>query len=54
LHIPYEGWGYSFEAAHVMQCLENEMLESDKVPLDFTLDLVETLDAIMEKVGLIY
>lgn len=54
LHIPYEGWGYAFEAAHVMQCLENEMLESDKVPLDFTLNLVETLDAIREKVGLIY
>ena len=54
LHIPYEGWGYSFEAAHVMQCLENEMLESDKVPLDFTLDLVETLDAVRERVGLIY
>lgn len=54
LHFPYEGWGYSFEAAHVMQCLENEMLESDKVPLDFTLDLVETLDAVREKVGLVY
>jgi predicted dehydrogenase len=54
LHLPYEGWGYSFEAAHVMQCLENEMLESDKVPLDFTLDLVETLDAVRERVGLTY
>ena len=54
LHIPYEGWGYSFEAAHVMQCLENEMLESDKLPLDFTLDLVETLDAVRGKVGLEY
>jgi len=54
LHIPYEGWGYAFEAAHVMQCLENEMLESDKLPLDFTLDLTETLDVIREKVGLEY
>lgn len=52
--MPYEGWGYSFEAEHVMQCLENEMLESDKVPLDFTLDLVETLDAVREKIGLEY
>jgi predicted dehydrogenase len=54
LHLPYEGWGYSFEAAHVMQCLENEMLESDKIPLDLTLDLVETLDIVREKVGLEY
>jgi predicted dehydrogenase len=54
LHIPYEGWGYAFEAAHVMQCLENQMLESDKLPLDFTLDLAETLDCIREKIGLEY
>ena len=54
LDIPYLGRGYSYEADHVMQCLENEMLESEIVPLDFTLDLVETLDTIREKVGLVY
>ncbi|MFN0035163.1 MAG: Gfo/Idh/MocA family protein [Saprospiraceae bacterium] len=54
IDLPYAGRGYSFEAAHVVQCLENEMLESDAVPLDFTLDLVETLDTIREKVGLEY
>ncbi len=54
LDIPYEGWGYHYEAAHVMQCLDNEMLESDIAPLDLTLDLVETLDAIRRKVGLEY
>ena len=52
--LPYDGWGYAFEAAHVMDCLEKEMLESDLLPLDFTLDLVETLDAIREKIGLEY
>jgi len=54
LDIPYIGRGYSYEAAHVMQCLENEMLESETIPLDFTLDLIETLDTIREKVGLVY
>lgn len=54
LHIPYEGWGYSFEAAHVMECLEKQMLESDLLPLDFTLDLAETLDTIREKIALEY
>jgi len=54
LDIPYIGRGYSYEAAHVMQCLENELFESETLPLDFTLDLVETLDAIREKVGLVY
>ena len=54
LDIPYIGRGYAYEAAHVMQCLENEMLESETIPLDFTLDLIETLDTIREKVGLVY
>ncbi len=54
IEMPYEGWGYHFEAAHVMECLENGLLESDRVPLDFTLDLMETLDLIREKVGLEY
>ena len=54
LGIPYEGWGYHYEAAHVMSCLENDMLESEMAPLDLTLDLVETLDVIRTKVGLEY
>ncbi|MEO6760225.1 MAG: Gfo/Idh/MocA family oxidoreductase, partial [Saprospiraceae bacterium] len=54
IDLPYSGWGYAFEAAHVMDCLEKERLESDRLPLDFTLDLVETLDTIREKIGLEY
>lgn len=54
MEFPYEGWGYHFEAAHVMECLANGRLESDLVPLDFTLDLVEMLDTIREKIGLEY
>jgi predicted dehydrogenase len=54
LDIPYLGRGYHYEAAHVMQCLENELLESDVVPLDFSLDLMETLDVVREKIGLEY
>lgn len=52
--FPYEGWGYHFEAAHVMECVRNGLLESDRVPLDFTLDLMDTLDTIREKIGLEY
>ena len=54
IDLPYEGWGYHYEAAHVMQCLENEVLESNIASLELTLDLVETLDAIRQKVGLEY
>ncbi len=52
--LPYSGWGYSFEAAHVMQCLREGLLESDRVPLDFTLGLMGTLDEIRRQVGLEY
>lgn len=54
IDLPYMGRGYCYEAAHVMECLENELLESEVVPLDFTLDLMDTLDTIREKIGLIY
>jgi predicted dehydrogenase len=54
IEMPYDGWGYQYEAAHVMDCLEREMLESDVVPLNFTLDLTETLDNIRGKIGLEY
>lgn len=54
LEFPYAGHGYSFEAAHVMRCLESGLLESPRVPLGFTLDLIETLDDIREKIGLAY
>ena len=54
LEIPYVGRGYSYEAAHVMQCLDNELPESEIVPLELSLDLVETLETIRGKVGLVY
>jgi hypothetical protein len=42
------------EAKHVMECLDGALQESPVVPLDFTLALAETLDAIRTKVGLEY
>jgi predicted dehydrogenase len=53
-YFPYAGWGYHLEAQHVMECLEKGLQESPIVPLQFTLALAETLDAIREKVGLAY
>lgn len=54
IELPYEGWGYQFEAAHVMECLSAGRLESSKVPLQFTLDLMETLDQVRACIGLVY
>lgn len=52
--FPYEGWGYQFEAMHVMECLLAGKTESDLVPLSFSLDLMETLDNVRRKIGLEY
>jgi predicted dehydrogenase len=52
--LPYEGWGYHFEAQHVMDCLSQNLRESPVIPHQFSLDLVRTLDAIRAKMGLEY
>lgn len=52
--FPYAGWGYHFEAAHVMECLQRGLPESPLWPLQRSLDLMEILDTIREKIGLYY
>ena len=52
--MPYEGWGYQFEAAHVMECLAAGATESPRLPLSFTQDLTDTLHIILDKIGLKY
>jgi predicted dehydrogenase len=47
--MPHTGWGYTFEAIHVMECLRAGLLESPLWPLQSTLDLAETLDTILLK-----
>jgi predicted dehydrogenase len=51
---PYEGNGYQFEAAEVMACLRAGKLESDLMPLDETLSIMQTLDALRAQWGLTY
>jgi predicted dehydrogenase len=46
-----DGFGYEFEAAHVMENLDAGKMESDVLPLSFSLDLMETLDRIRHDVG---
>ena len=48
------GFGYQYEAAHVMECLDNNLRESPVLPLSFSLDLMETLDRIRDEVGAFY
>ena len=52
--IPFEGYGYQFEAMEVNNCLKNNQLESKIVSHQFSIDLIETLDAVRNEIGLVY
>jgi predicted dehydrogenase len=64
IHIPGEnpqvmefsksGNGYQYEAAEVMRCLDGGLTESPLLPLNFSLDLMGTLDRIREICGIRY
>ena len=54
MEFPFAGNGYQFEAAEVMTCLRAGKLESRVMPLDETLSVMRTLDAIRAQWGLRY
>lgn len=51
---PTAGYGYHYEAAHVQECLAQGLLESPLLPLAFSLELMELLDAVRSQIGLRY
>lgn len=51
---PTEGRGLRFEAAEVMACLRQGRLESDVLPLDETVSIMETMDEVRRQIGLAY
>lgn len=48
------GHGYHYEAAEVMRCLDEGQTESPMLPLDFSLNLMGTLDAVRAACGIRY
>ena len=46
--------GYRYEAEEVMRCLANGKKQSERMPHAFSLLLIETLDAIRHKAGIVY
>jgi predicted dehydrogenase len=54
MEFPFAGNGYQFEAAEFMGCLRTGKLESRLMPLDETLSIMRTLDAIRAQWGLRY
>ena len=51
---PVEGSGHRFQAAEVGRCLAAGLLESDVMPLDETVALMETMDEVRRQIGLDY
>lgn len=49
-----EGFGYQYEAAHVMDCLDAGKIESENRSWKDTLDLMETLDRIRIDAGIFF
>ena len=49
-----DGRGFEYEIQEVVDCLNQGKLESDVMPLDETLSIMQTMDAIRGKIGLVY
>ena len=54
LEFPLPGNGYEYEAMEVMNCLREGRLESSVMPLDESLSIMHTLDALRVQWGLRY
>ena len=54
LQLPSEGNGYGYEALEVSRCLRAGLLESELMPLDESLRVMQTLDTIRAQCGLRY
>jgi dihydrodiol dehydrogenase / D-xylose 1-dehydrogenase (NADP) len=53
--FPYpDGQGFEYEIREVVDCMRQGKLESEVMPLDETLAIMRTMDAIREKLGLVY
>jgi predicted dehydrogenase len=54
IEVPMVGNGYNYEAEEVARCLRAGLLESPRMPLDETLAIMQTLDAIRAQWGMKY
>ncbi len=54
LELPVEGNGYNYQALEVERCLRDGRMESEAMPLDESLALMELMDRIRARWGLVY
>ena len=52
--LPMEGKGYSYQAEEVMRCLDAGLLESQVMPLDESLQIMQTLDRLRNQWRLVF
>jgi len=52
--IPFESTGLNYQAQEVARCVREGKTESDIMPLDETIQIMETTDTIREQWGLVY
>ena len=49
-----KGMGYELEAKHVMECLDQGLIESPVLPLNKSRELMEILDAVRKDAGIVF
>ena len=54
VEFPFKGNGYEYQAIEVMECIRAGKLESDSIPLDESLAIMQTMDTVREQWGLKY
>ncbi|HEY3233616.1 MAG TPA: Gfo/Idh/MocA family oxidoreductase, partial [Polyangiaceae bacterium] len=54
IRAPREGHGFSYEASEVGRCLRKGLYESEVMPLDESLHIMQTLDELRRQFGLTY
>ncbi|MEO6230722.1 MAG: Gfo/Idh/MocA family oxidoreductase [Ferruginibacter sp.] len=52
--MPHQSNGFEYEIMEVMNCLDNKLLESDKVPHHFSLTISRLMEDILAEVGVNY
>ena len=55
IHIEQpKGMGYELEAKHVMECLDQGLIESPVLPLSISRELMEIMDAVRKDAGIVF
>ncbi len=54
LLLPYDGNGFEGEIHEVCSCINSEKIQSETLPLDESIKMIEQMDLIRKQVGLVY